>query len=57
MAKPLDPKELVAFHALAVSNACEIEALVAVVERKGVLTQQEILGEITRLRAKTPTVG
>jgi tellurite resistance protein len=40
---------------LAVSNAYEIAALVAVLERKGLITQAEVLDEITRLKAKTPT--
>ncbi len=33
---------------LAVSNVYEIAPLVAVLERKGVLTHQEVLDEITR---------
>lgn len=50
MAKPLDPKELVTLQELAVSNAYEIAALVTVLERKGILTQQEVLEEITRMQ-------
>jgi hypothetical protein len=46
MAKPLDPKELITLQELAVSNAYEI----AVLERKGLLTQQEVLREIERMR-------
>jgi hypothetical protein len=38
MAKPGDPSELVTLQELAVSNASEIAALVAVLERKGILT-------------------
>jgi hypothetical protein len=56
MAKSLDPKELVTLQELAVSNAYEIVALIAVLERKEPITQVEILEEITRLRAKTPKV-
>lgn len=56
MAKPLDPKELVTIQELAVSNSYEIAALVAVLERKGLITQAEVLEEITRLRAKTSKV-
>ena len=55
MAKALDPKELVTLQELGVSNAYEIAALVAFLERMGILTQQEVLDEITRLKAKTPT--
>ena len=50
------PDELVTLQELAVSNANEIAALVAVLERKGILTQQEVLDEITRLKTKTPRV-
>ena len=37
----------------AVSNAYELAVLVAVLERKGLVTQAEVLEEITRLRAKS----
>jgi hypothetical protein len=50
MAEPIDPKQLVSLEELAVSNAYEIAALVAVLERKGVLTQQEVLAEIERMK-------
>jgi hypothetical protein len=43
------PSELVTLQELTVSNAYEIAALVAVLERKGILTRQEALDEITRL--------
>jgi hypothetical protein len=56
MAQQGKPDELVTLQELAVSNAYEIAALVAVLERKGVLTQQEVLEEIKRLKAKTPKV-
>ena len=46
MAKPLDPKELITLLELAVSNAYEI----AVLERKGLLTQQEVLEEIATMK-------
>lgn len=53
MAKPLDPKELVTLQELTVSNAYEIAALLGVLERKGILTQAEVLDEIARLKAKS----
>ena len=52
MAKPLDPKELVTLQELAISNAYEIAALVAVLERKGLVTPTEVLEEIKRLKQK-----
>jgi uncharacterized membrane protein YciS (DUF1049 family) len=50
------PDDLITFQELAVSNSYEIAALVALLERKGLITQAEVLDEITRLRAKTSTV-
>jgi hypothetical protein len=48
-----DPKEIVSLQELALSSAYEIAALVAVLERKGILTQAEVLDEIARLKAKS----
>ncbi len=44
------PSDLVILQELAVSNAYEIAAVVAVLERKGILTGQEVLDEIARQR-------
>jgi hypothetical protein len=52
MAEVLDPKELVTLQELGVSNTYEIAALVAVLERKGLLTAAEVLEEIKRLKQK-----
>ena len=48
--------ELVTLQELAVSNACQLAAIVAVPEQKDILTQAEGLEQIKRLKAKTPTV-
>ena len=56
MAQHEDPRELVTLQELAVSNSYEIAALVAVLERKGLITSTEVLEEIARLRAQTPKV-
>jgi uncharacterized membrane protein YciS (DUF1049 family) len=45
--------ELVTLQELAVSSAYEIAALVAVLERKGLLTQQEVLEEIAKMKQAT----
>ena len=55
MAQQENPSELVTHQELAVSNADEIAALVAVRERKGILTQQAVRDEIERLKAETGT--
>jgi len=56
MAVPSDPKDLHTPQELAVSNAYEIATLVSVLDREGILKQQEVLAEITRLKAKTGKV-
>ena len=51
MAQRGESEGLVTLQELAVSNAYEIAALVAVLERKGILTQVEVVDEIIRLKA------
>ncbi len=55
MAEKLDPKELVTIEELAISNMWETSALVELLERKGVLTKQEVLDMIQELRQREPT--
>ena len=50
MAEKLDPKEVVSFEELLVSNVIEQEALVNLLERKGIITKAELLEEIRTLR-------
>ncbi len=54
MAEKLDPKELVTIEELAISNMWETSALVELLERKGVLTRQEVLDMIQELRRREP---
>ncbi len=53
-AKPLDPNDLVPLEELAISNMWEIAALVELLERKGILTKQEVLAMIQELRQREP---
>ena len=55
MAEKLDPKEIVTLEELAISNMWETSALVELLERKGILTKQEVLGMIHELRQREPT--
>jgi hypothetical protein len=57
MAEQLNPRELVTLEELAVSNMWEIAALVKVLERKGILTDQEVLETIHELRRQIPQVN
>jgi hypothetical protein len=55
MAKSMESGSAVPLEEVVLAQAFEFEALLNVLERKGVLTQQEVLDEITRLKATTPT--
>ncbi len=50
MAEKLDPKEIVTLEELALSTMWENAALVELLERKGILTKQEVLDMIQELR-------
>lgn len=50
MAEKLDPKEMVSFEELLLSNVYTQEALVNLLERKGIITKAELLEEIKTLR-------
>ena len=52
MAKQLDPKEIVSFEDLLTSNIYTQEALINVLEKKGILTKRELLEEIKKLKDK-----
>ncbi len=54
MAEQLDPKEIVTLEELAISSMWEMAALVEVLEKKGLLTKQDILDAIQELRRKNP---
>ena len=54
MAERAKLNELVTLQEMTVSNAYEIAALVAVLERKGILTQAEVLAEIAEQRKRRP---
>ncbi len=55
MAEKLDPNHLVILDELALSNMWETSALVELLERKGILTKQEVLDMIQELRRRELT--
>ena len=55
MAEKLDPNDLVTLEDLAPSNMWETSALVELLERKGILTRQDVLDMIQVLRRREPT--
>lgn len=54
MAEKLDPKELVSFKELLMSEVIHSEALVNILDRKGIITKQELLEEMKRVQASLP---
>jgi len=50
MAEKLDQKETVDFKELLVSEVIQTEALVNLLEHKGIITKDELLEEILRIR-------
>ncbi len=56
-AEPLRPNDLVTLDELALSNMWETSALVELLERKGILTKQEVLDMIKELRLREPTAN
>lgn len=54
MAEKGSPEQIVSLQELAVSNAFEIAALIAVLERKGILTRAEVLAEIAQQKKGRP---
>ncbi len=51
----MDPNDLVTVKKVAISNMWEASALVEVLERKGILTKQEVLDMIQELRHRERT--
>jgi hypothetical protein len=50
----LDPKETVSFEELLMSNVIEQEALIDLLEKKGIITKSELLEEVKRLKRNQP---
>jgi len=50
MAEKLDPKEVVTFEELLMSNMYTQEALINVLVQKGIISKEEVLEEIKRLK-------
>jgi len=54
MAEKLDPKELVAFKELLMSEVIQSDALINLLDRKGIITKKELLEEMKRVQATLP---
>ena len=51
MAKKLDPKQTVDLKEVVISEIIQSEALVNLLERKGIITKEELLEEIKKVQA------
>ncbi len=54
MAKAMNGKQAVPLEEVVLAHAFELEALMNVLERKGLITKGAVLEEIKRLRAQSP---
>ena len=54
MAEKLDQKETVDFKELLVSEIVQSEALINLLDRKGIISKQELLEEIKQIHAGMP---
>ena len=55
MAKKLDPKkELVSAEELLMSEVIQSEALINLLDKKGIVSKQELLEEMKRIKSKLP---
>lgn len=52
MAEKLDPKELVSFDELLMSTVYTQEAIMNLLDKKGILKKSEVIEEIKRLKQK-----
>ncbi len=52
MGKKIDPKEMITAEELLLSNVMEQEALINLLEKKGIITKSELLAEIKRPRVR-----
>jgi len=51
MAEKLDPKELASFKELLMSEVIQSEALINLLDKKGLISRQELLEEMKKVQA------
>jgi hypothetical protein len=54
MAEKLDPKEIIPFDELLTYEVIQAEALINLLDRKGIITKKEVLEEMKRVKATLP---
>jgi hypothetical protein len=56
VAEKLDSKEAVSFEELLMSNVYTQEALINLLEKKGIINKEEVIEEIKRMRRDQPKI-
>ena len=51
MAEKLDPREFVSFKELLMSEVIQSEAIINLLDKKGIISKQEIMKEMKRVQA------
>ena len=54
MAELLDPKDIVSFDELLMSEVIQSDALINLLDQKGIITKQELPEEMKRVKATLP---
>ena len=54
MAEKLDPSEIVSFSELLMSEVIQSEALINLLDQKGIISKKELLDEMKRVKASLP---
>ncbi len=52
MAEKLDQKQTISFKELLMSEVIQLEALINLLDKKGIISKQELHGEMKRVQAK-----
>lgn len=55
MAKQLDPKELVSFKEMLLTEVVTSEAIINLLDRKGIISKRELMQEMKRVQASMVT--
>ena len=57
MGKQLDIKEIVDFKELLMSEVIQSEAIINLLDKKGIISKQELLEEMKKVQAKLPKLS
>jgi hypothetical protein len=52
MAKPIDPREIVTTDRIVITNMVEISAVIELLMKKGIISQDQLMEKCKRMRGK-----